>query len=68
MTEFDEEVLTRAMRSAKAWEMLHDPTHCGRLDTVELYELMVRAGYREEDAQVAATQRANDRLDARVKM
>ncbi len=56
------------MRSVQAWEVLHDPDRCGRLSTVELYELMVRAGYRDEDAQIAANQRANDRLDAGVKM
>lgn len=56
------------MRSTQAWERLHDREYCSKLDTVELYELMVRAGYREEDAQEAAKQRASDRLDAGVKM
>lgn len=56
------------MRSTQAWEKLHDREYCSKLDTVELYELMVRAGYREEDAQEAAKQRASDRLDAGAKM
>lgn len=56
------------MRTTQAWELLHNPTHCGKLRMVELYELMLRAGYSEEAAQEAANQRGCDRLDAGVEM
>lgn len=52
------------MQATQAWEMLHNPSHCSRLNTVQLYELMLRAGYSKEVAQEAANQRAHDRLDA----
>lgn len=64
LTRFDEEVLSRVMRTTQAWELLHNPEHCGRLKMVELYDLMVRAGYPDDAAQEAAKQRGIDRLDA----
>ena len=56
------------MHSAQAWERLRDPHYSSKLDTVELYELMIQAGYSVEVAEEAAKERANARLDARMKM
>lgn len=56
------------MKTTRAWEQLHDPQYCGRLNMVELYDLMIRAGLSEDEAQEAANQRGLDRLEAGVTM
>ncbi len=56
------------MRRTQAWEQLHNPEHCGKLNMGELYDLMLRAGYSEGEATEAAKQRGQERLDAGEKM
>lgn len=56
------------MRAVQAWERLNDPEYAGRLDMEQMYELVLRAGYGEEEARKAAQQRGWDRLQAGVKM
>ncbi len=48
---------------AKAWEMLHDPTVCGKLDTKSYMQLCRDAGYGEDAVQKAGTAWMNKRLD-----
>lgn len=43
--------------------MLHDPNVGGKLNAEQFLELCKDAGYSEEQAQKAATRRANQRLD-----
>ena len=56
-------MLFGALQTAKAWEMLHDPNVGGKLNADQFLELCKEAGYSEEQAQKAATRRANQRLD-----
>ena len=56
------------MTKVMAWEHLHDPHYCSGLDTIELYNLMLRAGYDREVAQEAANKRGWERLDKGVSM
>lgn len=56
------------MHTTRAWELVNDPNYCSKLNMVDLYNLMLRAGYSEEVAQEASNQRGNDRLDANVEM
>jgi hypothetical protein len=56
------------MPKVQAWERLNDPDYCGRLTMGELYDLMLRAGYSEEAAQIAANKRGLERLTAEVTM
>ena len=51
---------------AKAWEMLHDPTVCGKLNTEAYMNLCRDAGYGEDAVQKAGTAWKNKRLDANL--
>jgi hypothetical protein len=66
LTDFGADVLALTMRKTRAWELLNDPDYCGTLGMVDLYDLMLRAGYSEDAAQRAANERGNRRLDAGV--
>lgn len=68
MTDFDELVLSLTLPKVKAWERLHNPEYCGALTMGQLYDLMLAAGYSEEEAQKAASRRGAERLDAGVVM
>ena len=59
-------MLTLALPQVQAWEQLNNPEYCGKLNMVEFYNLLLRAGYSEVAAQKAANQRGWDRLDAGV--
>lgn len=56
------------MPKVQAWERLNDPEYSGRLTMLEFYELLIKAGYTEEVAQRAASQRGWERLQAGVMM
>ena len=56
------------MPKVQAWELLNDPHYSGQLDMEGFYNLLVRAGYSEEVAHRAASQRGWDRLNAGVTM
>lgn len=64
MTHFDEEVLSVVMSRTQAWEELHDRNTASQMNTVDFYNLMIRAGYSEEVAQKAANERGLNRLKA----
>lgn len=68
MTDFDEAVLTETMRRVRAWELLNEPTYCGRLSMGEFKELLLEAGYPEDVAQRAANERGWQRLLAGTTM
>ncbi len=50
------------LETATCWSMLHDPSIAGDLDAEAFLELAVKAGYGEDQAQRAATQRALARM------
>jgi hypothetical protein len=50
------------MEDVRAWELLHDPDVAGRLDAEGYYELCKAAGFPEDEAQRAASERAWQRL------
>jgi hypothetical protein len=52
----------------QAWELLHDPEYCGKLNMEGMRRLMIRAGYSVDVAQKAATQRGWERLSEGVEM
>lgn len=52
------------MPKIQAWERLNNPEYSSHLNTEQLYELILRAGYTEEVATKAANKRAHERLDA----
>ncbi len=56
------------MSKVQAWERLNDPNYCGRLNMGEFHTLLLEAGYSEQVAQKAASQRGWDRLSAGVVM
>lgn len=49
-----------------AWHALQNPEVGGRMDPDQILDLCRRAGYTEEAAQKAASQRAEERLDSQV--
>lgn len=51
------------LQTGRAYDMLHDPNVGGSLKSDDFLSLCRRAGYSEEAAQKAATERANQRLD-----
>lgn len=51
-----------ALRTARSWEMLHDPTMSGDLTAEQFYDLCRDAGYDEATSQRAASQRALERV------
>lgn len=51
-----------------AWERLHDAEYCSHLDMEGVYHLMLRAGYSENEAQSAASERGWQRMTAGVGM
>ena len=52
------------MVKVRAWERLNDTDYSGRLTTVEFYNLLLEAGFTEDVAQKAASQRGLERLSA----
>lgn len=56
------------MDRVQAWELLNDPEYSGTLTMGQFKSLLLRAGYSEEVAQRAASQRGWDRLCAGVMM
>lgn len=68
MTEFDELVLTLTVPKTQAWELLNDPEYSGGLNMEEFHDLLIRAGYTEDMAQRAASERGWQRLKAGVVM
>lgn len=52
------------MIRTQAQELLDDPRHVGRLGMEELESLMLRAGYKYEDAHRTAMNRGFNRLAA----
>jgi hypothetical protein len=55
--------LLACLEQAKCWSAVHDPNIGGMMDAEEFLELCKAAGYSEEAAQKAATERANKRMD-----
>ena len=56
------------MPKVQAWERLNDPEYCGGLTMGQFYDLLIAAGYQEDVAQKAASQRGWERLSAGVEM
>lgn len=52
----------------QAWERLNSPEYCGSLTMGQFYDLLIAAGYSEDAAQKAASQRGWERLVADVPM
>lgn len=63
---FREELLFSGLTVKKAWEMLHEPTICGKLDTAGYMQLCRDAGYGEDAVQKAGTAWRNKRMDANL--
>ena len=61
---FRDELAQWCHRTAKAWDMLHDPKITERMNTESYMELVRAAGYDEDAVQKAAKDWANKRLDA----
>lgn len=62
MTPFDEDVLERAMHRLKAQERLEDPDYIDRLTMDGFYDLLVSAGFTEEEATRETSKRSWNRL------
>lgn len=62
MNDFDEAVLNRVIPKVQAWEMLNNLDYVGQLNMVGYYNLMIKAGYSEKDAQESANIRGWERL------
>ncbi len=60
---FFEELQFAGLTVSQAWDMLHDPVVCGKLDTKSYMQLCRDAGYPEAAVQKAGTAWANKRLD-----
>lgn len=56
------------MSRVRAWERIHDIEYSSRLTMFEFYELLIAAGYSDEESQTAASERGWQRLEAGVKM
>ena len=56
------------MRMGKSRDRLESPRDGGRLDMLQLYDLMLQAGYSEEIAQREASRRGYERLCAGERM
>jgi hypothetical protein len=56
-------VLSLVMEKTRAWELLHDPEYCGRLDVVGMRDLMLRAGYPTEVVREAVNRHGEYRLN-----
>jgi len=56
------------MSRVQAWEQMNDPDYCGSLTMRQFYELLLKAGYSEEVAQEAASERGWERLNAGIAM
>lgn len=56
------------MPKVQAWERLNDPEYAGSLTMEQFHDLLIDAGYSEEVAQKAASQRGWERLQAGVTM
>ena len=54
------------MGRVQAWEKLNDHEYSGQLTMEQFHNLLVKAGYSEEVAHKAASQRGWDRLSAGV--
>jgi hypothetical protein len=50
------------MHKVRAWEMLCDPEHYSHMTMEDVYRLSLAAGYSEDEAQKAASQRGWERL------
>ena len=61
-----EELLWEGLEMAAAWDRVHD-RESGEYTSEEYYNLMIAAGYSEEIAQKAGSDRAEARLLAGVK-
>lgn len=55
-------MLSLVMEKTMAWEVLNDPEQSSRLTALGVYEMMVLAGYPEEEAQRAMSERGMQRL------
>ncbi len=62
-SDFEAGVLFDLAQQVQAYKLLHDPQVGGTATPDQLLDLCKRAGYPEESAQKAASQRANERLD-----
>ena len=56
------------MLKVQAWELINNPEYCGQLTMEQLHRLLIEAGYSEDTAQKAASQRGWDRLSAGMVM
>lgn len=56
------------MPRIQAWELLNNLDYSRKLSMSELYDLLVEAGYTEDQAQCAANKRGWDRLSLGMTM
>lgn len=52
------------MHATQAWETLNDPDTCARMTMGDLYAVLRRAGYSEDESHRAAMRHGWDRLSA----
>ena len=64
MTAFESDLLFDLAQQAVSWKMLHDPQTGGQMAADQILELCRAAGYTEEASQMAASKRADQRLDS----
>jgi hypothetical protein len=56
------------MKKVQAWELLNNADYSSKLNMRQFKELLLEAGYSEEDAQDMANERGCQRLEAGVTM
>ena len=59
---FAEMLLMDGLAVAQAWQMLHDPNVCGKLDMEAYLDLCIAAGYSKRAAEKAACEWGFKRL------
>lgn len=67
-SEFEADILFDLARQVQAYRMLHDPQVGGQFGPNEILGLCREAGYGEEAAQKAASERGKQRLDQGLPM